>query len=75
VVRDEKKARAVELSRQGKLRAVKLERKQKSTMEPLFAHMTDGEVHEVNIVLKADVQGSVDAISASFLKLSTHPVK
>ena len=33
--------------------------------------MTEGEVHEVNIVLKADVQGSVEAISDSLLKLST----
>lgn len=37
--------------------------------------MTEGEVHEVNIVLKADVQGSVEAISDSLLKLSTDEVK
>lgn len=37
--------------------------------------MTEGEVHEVNVVLKADVQGSVEAISDSLLKLSTDEVK
>ncbi len=41
----------------------------------MFANMTEGEVHEVNIVLKADVQGSVEAISDSLLKLSTDEVK
>ena len=71
VVRDEKKAREVALYRQGKFREVKLARQQKSKLENMFANMTEGEVHEVNIVLKADVQGSVEAISDSLLKLST----
>ncbi len=75
VVRDEKKAREVALYRQGKFREVKLARQQKSKLENMFANMTDGEVHEVNIVLKADVQGSVEAISDSLLKLSTDEVK
>ena len=59
VVRDEKKAREVALYRQGKFREVKLARQQKSKLENMFANITEGEVHEVNIVLKADVQGSV----------------
>ncbi|ANI81110.1 translation initiation factor IF-2 [Kosakonia oryzae] len=75
VVRDEKKAREVALYRQGKFREVKLARQQKSKLENMFANMTEGEVHEVNIVLKADVQGSVEAISDSLLKLSTEEVK
>ncbi|EPM7413121.1 translation initiation factor IF-2 [Klebsiella variicola] len=75
VVRDEKKAREVALYRQGKFREVKLARQQKSKLENMFANMTEGEVHEVNIVLKADVQGSVEAISDSLLKLSTDDVK
>ena len=75
VVRDEKKAREVALYRQGKFREVKLARQQKSKLENMFANMTEGEVHEVNIVLKADVQGSVEAISDSLLKLSTDEVK
>ena len=75
VVRDEKKAREVALYRQGKFREVKLARQQKSKLENMFANMTEGEVHEVIIVLKADVQGSVEAISDSLLKLSTDEVK
>jgi translation initiation factor IF-2 len=75
VVRDEKKAREVALYRQGKFREVKLARQQKSKLENMFANMTEGEVHEVNIVLKADVQGSVEAIADSLLKLSTDEVK
>ncbi|MHB7872644.1 translation initiation factor IF-2 [Klebsiella pneumoniae] len=75
VVRDEKKAREVALYRQGKFREVKLARQQKSKLENMFANMTEGEVHEVNIVLKADVQGSVEAISDSLLKLPTDEVK
>ncbi|MEH9091896.1 translation initiation factor IF-2 [Klebsiella quasipneumoniae subsp. similipneumoniae] len=75
VVRDEKKAREVALYRQGKFREVKLARQQKSKLENMFANMTEGEVHKVNIVLKADVQGSVEAISDSLLKLSTDEVK
>ena len=59
----------------GKFREVKLARQQKSKLENMFANMTDGEVHEVNVVLKADVQGSVEAISDSLLKLSTDEVK
>ena len=75
VVRDEKKAREVALYRQGKFREVKLARQQKSKLENMFANMTEGEVSEVNIVLKADVQGSVEAITDSLLKLSTDEVK
>ena len=75
VVRDEKKAREVALYRQGKFREVKLARQQKSKLENMFANMSEGDVSELNIVLKADVQGSVEAISDSLLKLSTDEVK
>ncbi|MFW0699358.1 translation initiation factor IF-2 [Pantoea sp. R13S299] len=75
VVRDEKKAREVALYRQGKFREVKLARQQKSKLENMFANMTEGEVSELNIVMKADVQGSVEAIADSLLKLSTDEVK
>ena len=75
VVRDEKKAREVALYRQGKFREVKLARQQKSKLENMFANMTEGEVSELNIVLKADVQGSVEAIADSLMKLSTDEVK
>ncbi|OCG62398.1 translation initiation factor IF-2 [Gilliamella sp. GillExp13] len=75
VVRDEKKAREVALYRQGKFRDVKLARQQKAKLENMFTNMTEGDVSELNIVLKADVQGSAEAISDSLLKLSTDEVK
>ncbi|AWH89245.1 translation initiation factor IF-2 [Limnobaculum parvum] len=75
VVRDEKKAREVALYRQGKYREVKLARQQKSKLENMFANMEEGDVSELNIVLKADVQGSTEAICESLLNLSTDEVK
>lgn len=75
VVRDEKKAREVALYRQGKFRDVKLARQQKSKLENMFTNMANGDVAELNIVLKADVQGSVEAITEALLKLSTDEVK
>ncbi|RKS84513.1 translation initiation factor 2 (bIF-2) [Orbus hercynius] len=75
VVRDEKKAREVALYRQGKFRDVKLARQQKAKLENMFTNMTDGDVSELNIVLKADVQGSVEAICDALIKLSTDEVK
>src|SRR5476649_2485591 len=75
VVRDEKKAREVALYRQGKFREVKLARQQKSKLENMFANMTEGEVSELNIVLKSDVQGSCEAISDALQSLSTDEVK
>ena len=75
VVRDEKKAREVALYRQGKFRDVKLARQQTAKLENMFANMEEGEVAEVNLVLKADVQGSIEAIADSLEKLSTDEVK
>ncbi|WP_414931465.1 translation initiation factor IF-2 [Vibrio europaeus] len=75
VVRDERKAREVANYRQGKFREVKLARQQKAKLENMFSNMAAGEVAELNVVLKADVQGSVEAISDSLLKLSTDEVK
>ena len=75
VVKDERKAREVALYRQGKFREVKLARQQKSKLENMFANMAEGDVSELNIVLKADVQGSVEAINESLMKLSTDEVK
>ena len=75
VVHDEKKAREVALFRQGKFRDIKLARQQKSKLENMFANMASGEISEVNVVIKSDVQGSLEAISDSLLKLSTDEVK
>ena len=75
VVKDERKAREVALYRQGKFREVKLARQQKAKLENMFSNMTEGDVSEVNVVLKADVQGSIEAIADSLTKLSTDEVK
>ncbi|KXI21830.1 translation initiation factor IF-2 [Photobacterium sanguinicancri] len=75
VVRDERKAREVALYRQGKFRDVKLARQQKAKLENMFSNMTAGDVAELNVVLKADVQGSIEAIADSLMKLSTDEVK
>lgn len=75
VVRDEKKAREVALYRQGKFRDVKLARQQKAKLENMFSNMESGDVAELNIIVKADVQGSVEAISQSLMELSTDEVK
>src|SRR3990167_4354416 len=76
VVTDEKKAREVALFRQGKYRDIKLARKQKTSMEGLLENMTAiGDIKTWNIVLKADVQGSIAAISDALIKLSTSETK
>lgn len=75
VVKDERKAREVANYRQGKYREVKLAKQQKAKLENMFANMQEGDVKELNIVLKSDVQGSLEAISDSLMKLSTDEVK
>ena len=74
VVPDEKKAREVALFRQGKFRDVKLARRQKSSIEGIMENMTATESKVLNIVLKADVQGSLEAISDALVKLSNEEV-
>ncbi|MCK3656976.1 translation initiation factor IF-2 [Pasteurellaceae bacterium Macca] len=75
VVRDEKKAREVALYRQGKFREVKLARQQKAKLENMFSNMAEGDVAELNVIVKADVQGSVEAIVQALHELSTQEVK
>ncbi len=75
VVKNERKAREVAAKRHQKKRELKLARQQKAKLENMFANMESGDVSELNIVLKADVQGSVEAISESLIKLSTSEVK
>ncbi|MDO6566138.1 translation initiation factor IF-2 [Alteromonas sp. 1_MG-2023] len=75
VVKDERKAREVAAKRHQKKRELKLARQQKAKLENMFANMEAGDVSELNIVLKADVQGSVEAIAESLIKLSTAEVK
>lgn len=75
VVRDERKAREVALYRQGKFRDVKLARQQKAKLENMFTNMEEGDKAELNIVVKADVQGSTQAICQSLTELSTDEVQ
>lgn len=75
VVPDEKRAREVALFRQGKFRDVKLARRQKTSLEGIFENMTAAEVKVLNVVLKADMQGSVEAIADALIKLSNEEVK
>ncbi len=75
VVRDEKKAREVALYRQGKFRDVKLARQQKAKLENMFSNMEEGDIAELNVIVKADVQGSVEAIVQALQELSTDEVK
>lgn len=75
VVSDEKKAREVALFRQGRFRDVKIARKQQNSLEGIFENMTLGAVKTLNVVLKADVQGSLEAITDALTKLSNEEVK
>jgi translation initiation factor IF-2 len=75
VVGDERKAREIALFRQGKFREVKLARQQKAKLENVFEQLEDGKVSTLNVVLKADVQGSVEALSEALTQLSTNEVK
>jgi translation initiation factor IF-2 len=75
VVADERKAREVAAKRHTKQRELKLAKQQKAKLENMFANMESGDVSDLNVVLKADVQGSIEAISESLTKLSTDEVK
>jgi len=75
VINDEKKAREVALFRQGKYRDVKFAKQQASKLENMFDQMAEGEVKILPLIIKADVQGSYEALATSLEKLSTSEVK
>ncbi len=75
VLTDEKKAREIALFRQGKFRDVKLAKQQATKLENMMEQMAEGEVSTLALIVKADVQGSCEAISTSLQKLSTAEVK
>ncbi|MDB5874711.1 MAG: translation initiation factor [Ramlibacter sp.] len=75
VLTDERRAREISTYRAGKFRNTKLARQQASKLENMFTDMTAGEVKMVPIIIKADVQGSQEALGQSLLKLSTDEVK
>ena len=75
VVYDEKQAKQVAGHRQLKLREAELSRATKVTLDNLFDRIKEGETKELKIVLKADVQGSLEAITDSLNNLSTEEIK
>jgi len=75
VVKDEKTARKIAEKRQELARESALEKEKRVSLEELFSQMQAGEVKELNIVLKADAQGSIEAIRKSLEELSNDEVK
>ena len=75
VVGDERKAREIATFRHGKHREVRLARQQSTKLENIFEQMKEGATHTLNIIVKADVQGSVEALRDSLVQLSTDEVK
>ncbi len=75
VIADERKAREIALFRQGKFRDVKLARQQAAKLENMLEQMTEGAAQTLALIVKADVQGSQEALSQAMLKLSTDEVR
>lgn len=75
VLADERRAREVATFRQGKYRDVKLAKQQAAKLENMFENMGSGDVQSLPLIIKADVQGSQEALASSLLKLSTEEVK
>ncbi len=75
VLGDEKKAREIALFRQGKFRDVKLARKQAAKLENMFESMKEDEVKVLPLVIKADVQGSQEALVHALSRLSHEEVR
>ncbi len=75
VLTDERKAREIALFRQGKFRDVEFARQRGAKLEDAFSQMGAGEISTLNMVVKADVQGSLEALRESLTKLSTKEVQ
>ncbi|MFH0787109.1 MAG: translation initiation factor IF-2 [Pseudomonadota bacterium] len=75
VCEDERTAKQIALSRLQKKRETELSKTSKVTLEKLYEQIKEGQVKELNIVIKADVQGSIEAISEALHKLSTPAIK
>ena len=75
VMSDERRAREIATYRAGKFRNTKLAKQQAAKLENMFSDMSGGDVKMLPIIVKADVQGSQEALAASLLKLSTDEVK
>ncbi|RNC28076.1 MAG: Translation initiation factor IF-2 [Candidatus Dichloromethanomonas elyunquensis] len=75
VVNDEKLARHITNARVDERKAEEIKQKSRISLDDLFDKIKEGEVKDLNIIIKADVQGSVEAIKQSFVKLSTQEVR
>ena len=75
VIENTLKARQIALHRQGKLRDTALAKSARLTLEQLHAQMAAGDVKELPLIIKGDVQGSVEVVSDTLVKLSTERVK
>jgi translation initiation factor IF-2 len=75
VIVDERKAREIALFRQGKFRDVRLAKQQAAKLENMFEQMGEGEAKHLALIIKADVQGSQEALMHALTKLSTNEVK
>jgi len=75
VLNDERRAREIATFRQGKYREVTLNRRQAAKLEGMFENMGEGAAQTLGLIVKADVQGSQEALAQSLLKLSTPEVK
>jgi translation initiation factor IF-2 len=75
VLSDERRAREIATFRQGKYREVTLNKRQAAKLENMFENMGEGQAQMLPLILKADVQGSQEALASSLLKLSTDEVK
>ncbi|OWW18551.1 translation initiation factor IF-2 [Noviherbaspirillum denitrificans] len=75
VMGDERKAREIALFRQGKFRDVKLAKQQAAKLENMFEQMAEGEVKNLPLIVKADVQGSQEALVHAMQKLSNDEVR
>jgi translation initiation factor IF-2 len=75
VLGDERKAREIALFRQGKFRDVKLAKQQAAKLEGMFGEGGETDVKTLTLIIKADVQGSYEALSTALVKLSTDEVK
>lgn len=74
VLEDEKKAKNVAADRQAEKRQQEIQQDAKVSLEDLYKQIQEGEVKELNIIIKADVQGSIEALRASLLRLGTDEV-
>jgi translation initiation factor IF-2 len=75
VLGDERKAREIALFRQGKFREVKLAKQQAAKLDNMFEQMKSGEAKTLSLIIKADVQGSYEALAHALGRLSTEEVR